>query len=165
MYTIIIGYVLVYIISWYIQYKEWGSIDIDTFVLPIFSGLLSIPFTVAVAIFLPVKYETTTWSEALVSLKDNTSIQGSFFLGSGQINGTMKYVYYTQNSDSAFQLRQVNYDQAKIKYSSDLPHVTITDIRPKEGSWKWSLNGEITQTFLFKIPKGSIQNNYTLDAQ
>jgi len=99
MYTIITLYIIGYLFFVYMYYKECNGWD-DGFViiLPLIHALLFATAGLIIAIALPVKYETTSWSENIVTLKDNKTLEGRFFLGSGIINGSMKYFYYQKNN-------------------------------------------------------------------
>lgn len=167
MYTIILVAIIGIVIGVYQEIKDFGW-EWDA----IFSGILGAivgafaGFLIAWA--LPQNYTTDKWSEKIVSLKDNASVSGSFFLKCGQINGTMKYVYYLQNNDSTYQMWQANYYDAAIKYSDGQPKINITWLHSSKSLWNKfaiDLNENYGQTYVFEVPKGSIKNSYELDAQ
>lgn len=167
MYTSILFAIIGAVIFLYRAYKERGDLDSEILSLSVpvtcISGLLG--FMVALA--LPMKLETTQYSVPLESLKDNASVKGSFFLGCGQIEGRMKYVYYAQNEDSTFSMYQVDFNKARIKYSSGTAQVHVFT---KEAASVWynrfALDLDEGQTwFVFEVPRGSIKNEYQLDAQ
>jgi hypothetical protein len=99
-------------------------------------------------------------------LADNSSVSGSFFLGCGNIEGEMKYVFYCRQGD-LYRMYQADYDKATIKYSSAPPKVTIYEIRPKDEFKNYFGLGSDwgNKQYEFLIPKGSIRNNFVLDAQ
>lgn len=167
MYTIILFYVIGYFVFLYILYNDFEEFNGFVIFFPLVQSLLVAFIGAFFAFSLPVKYETTTWSQNIITLKDNNSIRGSFFLSSGIINGQMKYVYYQQNEDSTYEMRQVDYRDAKIKYTNSQPKVIITDVHRKaikQNKWTLSSSKE-SQTYIFEVPKGSIKNSYELDAQ
>jgi hypothetical protein len=140
----------------------------DCLIMSIIFGFGGAVIGLLAAIALPVKYETTTWSEKIVSLKDNGSVSGSFFLGCGQINGAMMYMYYQQNKDSTFQMGQLNYSDAKIKYTNEQPKIDIFDTHRANVWWnKFAIDviGEDKQAYIFEVPEGSINNSYELNSQ
>jgi hypothetical protein len=164
MYTIIL-FALIGLLFFPILNKEFDWDDFGLYfifsVLGAFSGFI-------IAVALPVKYEKSSWSEKVVSLKDNTSVNGSFFLGFGQINSTMKYVYYQQNPDSTYQMWQANYYDAVIRYTSGEPKIIINDYRKSKSIWNKfavDINDESRQTYIFEVPQWSIKNSYELDVQ
>lgn len=171
MYTIILFAIIGFILPLYEEIKDYRKsygFDWDMVGFGVISAIVCGFVGFLIAIALPVSYEKGSWSEKVVSLKDNASVNGSFFLGCGQINGTMKYVYYQQNVDSTYQMWQANYYDAVIRYTSTEPKIIINDYRPSKSVWNKfaiDINDESHQTYIFEVPKGSIKNSYELDAQ
>lgn len=166
MYLIILFAVIGAVIAVRYEFDEWGwdpILFIQSLFGIVFGGLLG----VVVALCLPMHYQTDRWSVNLESLQDNSQTHGHFFLGSGSIEGKMMYVFYVQQEDSTFRLYQVDYSDASIKYSTNSPKEHITWTHPKENLWnKFALDIMPDEyTYVFEVPKGSIQNNYSLDAQ
>ena len=91
------------------------------------------------------------------------------FLGSGMINGTMRYVYYQKNQDETYKMWQTEYYRASIRYTNNTPKIVIIDKRESKSLWnKFALdplNNESYQNYIFEVPKGSIEKDYNLDAQ
>lgn len=169
MYTIITLYIIGYLYWIYDCFKPFRSLDWEDLFMSI---ILAIPFGLgglAISIILPVQYETTVWSENITTLKDNNSVNGQFFfLGGGVINGSMKYVFYQQNEDSTYQMWQVDYYNAKIRYVNTQPKVIITDKRWAKtfyNKWAIDMDSESRQTYVFEVPQGSVKNTFELDAQ
>lgn len=169
MYTIISFYVIGYFFFLYITYKDFEEWDGFVILFPFLEALLFALAGIFVAIALPVHYEANRWQENIVTLKDNNNIQGRFFfLGSGIIEGRMKYVYYQQNADSTYQMWQCDYTDAAIKYTEGQPKVNVTDVHGQKtlgNKFAIDLDDESRQTYVFEVPKGSIKNTYELDAQ
>ncbi len=168
MYTIILFYIIGYFIFLYVVYKDFEELDAFVIFFPLLPALLISMVGFLIAIALPVKYKTSIWSENIIALKDNNSIQGSFFLGSGMINGKMEYIYYVQNDDSTYQMWQADYYKVKIRYTNNQPKAVITDTRIDDITWnKWAVDvdREDNQTYIFEIPRGSIKNNFELDSK
>jgi len=172
MYTIIlvalIGFLLPIISELIDCIKYKCSFSWDTIFLGFITSIMGSVIGLFIAILLPCKYENSEWSRDLMSLKDNTNVRGSFFLGSGQINGEMKFVYYVQYNDSSFKMWQASYYDAVIKYTSNKPQVVITDRHQSESllnKFAIDLAGEEKQTYVFEIPKNSIKDVYELDSQ
>lgn len=165
MYTVITFYVVGYFISLWWNYRQWDEWAVSLCFLEAFVFAFAGVF---VALLLPMNYVTTTWRTEIVTLKDNNGVSGSFFLGSGVIEGQMRYVYYQKNNDSTYQMQQVDYYKARIKYTEGSPCIIITDIRTDESfynKWAFDFDDYIKQTYVFEVPKGSIKNAYELDAQ
>lgn len=164
MYTIIICVVICAIVGFIIEREEgvW-------FLGIIGGGILGLAIGMTISLFIPAisKVETKTYNMA--AIQDNSSVKGSFFLGSGSINGTMKYVYYYMEDSNSYRMNQVDYDKAKVIYSSEPPKVIIYHLTEDVNTLrsKFNTGGLLRETewYEFYIPKGSIQNNFTLDAK
>jgi hypothetical protein len=166
MLTILICVLIGAAINIYREWEDWGW-DIILIQIGILGGLAGFVVGVVVAIILPAHYQTDKWSENLANLNDGSHIKGSFFLGSGQIEGRMTYAYYTQNQDSTFKLWQTEADVAIIKYSEGDPKIHITYVHPSErfiNLFAIDLD-DSNWSCVFEVPKGSIKTNYDLDAQ
>lgn len=101
----------------------------------------------------------------LESLKDNSTMSGSFFLGSGYLQGRMQYTYYVKENDG-FKLEQIDAASATIKYTEDEPRIVTTWFRSKN-FWEWGFDlfPPSPKTRVIYVPEGSIKNVYTLDAE
>lgn len=123
----------------------------------VFSGLFLAVFIDAEMVIKEDVYEIEV-------LNDNQSVSGSFFIGSGQIEGKMKYVFYSKDKNK-FKLNQVDYDKAEIEYTSGTP-VVIKYSKEYTNSFKNNFAIDLWEsTYLFKIPSGSINNEFSLDAK
>jgi len=105
----------------------------------------------------------------LENLVDNTQIHGRFFLGSGTIDEVPVYVWYEQTDNNTFRQNQINVDQATIHYLLDKrrPYYVAT-FHNKKGffrEWGWDVNPSDVTHIDFYVPRGTITNNYTLDAK
>lgn len=132
-----------------------------SFISCMVSGLI---FFLALAITTSVtnvKY-TTTSSYKIFALQDNQNTAGSFFLGSGTLDGVMKYTYMVETYDG-YLMQSIEADTVTIKYSNDPKIETFTReftnstvkflfIAPIGGSKQ-----------IISIPEGSIKNGYNVD--
>ena len=64
----------------------------------ILGGLIGGVIGVIIMLALPMKTEINTYTYKIETLQDNNSVSGSFFLGSGSIEGKMKYVFYYETN-------------------------------------------------------------------
>ncbi len=171
MYTIYLGIIIGFLFPIIMEINEWrnrNGFDSDCIFMGIFAAIGGGMVAIIIAFALPVTYITTKWSEKLESLQDNNSVNGSFFLGYGQVNGSMKYVYYVQNNDSTYQMWQADYYKSSIKYSPNAPQINITSKNEKDCTWNnfaFDFFDESNQTYIFEVPKGTIKNNFNLDSQ
>lgn len=129
----------------------------------IFGGLIGL----LIALSLPAKTEIVKTTYNLEALQDNNSVNGSFYLGTGQIEGKMKYVFYYEN-DGYYKLEQADYNEVKVKYSDEKQKVE----RFNRNYVKDALINHFAidlinsyQEYIIYVPKGTIKQNYSLDAQ
>ena len=114
---------------------------------------------------LPAKLETKVYTQNLECLQDNNSVNGGFFLGTGSVEGKMKYVYYYKDADSLYHMKQIDYANASIKYSDETPKIeTYKEEATKDfiNYFAWDYTED---KYIIYIPKGSIKQNFNLDAQ
>lgn len=167
MYTVILFAVIGIVFVWYNEIRDGLDFFWDTVGYSILAGILGAFIGLVVAAILPQSYKTDKWSENLYTLQDNPSISGSFFLGSGQIGGVMKYVFYV-NRNETYEMWTVDYYNASIKYSTT-PKANITSTHPSKSLWnKFAIgffDNKEKWTCVFEVPKGSIKNNFELDAK
>lgn len=167
MWTIIIGSILGFllpvIILW-IQEKKyfefWDYFGLY-FICLIVSGFISFGISVA----LPVTYQKEVSEFELATLQDNSQTTGRFFLGSGFVNGTMKYVFYYKDGES-YAMHMVSYSSAEIIITDQKPYIKqISYEKTNDFINYFALDLETPQTdFYFYVPTGTISNSYTLDA-
>ena len=118
-----------------------------------------------IAMLLPAKLETKVYTQNLECLQDNNSVNGGFFLGTGSIEGKMKYVYYYKDADSLYHLKQIDYANASIKYSDEIPKIETYKEEPTKDFINYFAWDYTEDKYIIYIPKGSIKQNFTLDAQ
>ena len=106
------------------------------------------------------------------SLQDNSSLKGDFFIGSGNIDGTMKYAFYIREKDpftneDSFRLVLLDYKDTSIVYSDERPRVDVVKNHWRE-TWQFKyslLKKTYVDRYIIYVPRGTIKNNFTLDAQ
>lgn len=101
------------------------------------------------------------------SLQDGTTTNGNFFLGCGQIEGRMQYVFYYKTSDDLYNMGTLDYNKVQIKYTTGKPKINVTQRVPTDD---FINNFAIdfttySKSYVIEVPKGTIKNNYNLDAQ
>lgn len=152
------GIVIAYNDKWstffeYVQYSISGAF---------YLGVVGI----IVAALLPMDTCQEEYYWEIENLQDNSSVEGNFFLGCGQVDGTMKYTFYIQEGDF-YRMKQLNYDQVRIQYTEGSPKVHITE-RSLTDHWSnnFSIDHNIGEKwYVIEVPKGTIQQNYNLDAK
>ena len=165
MMTILIGAILGILISIGVTYN-----DREEFIMYILNAgtgvLYGAAFSVFIALALPVSTTTKQDYHNIETLQDNNSVSGGFFLGCGQIEGKMKYVFYYEEK-GLYRMCQLDYDNVQIRYSEGTPRVitttkVATDAFINNFALDWYFGDE---SYIIEVPKGTIKNNYNLDAQ
>lgn len=118
-----------------------------------------------VALILPAKEQEIKYTHRLEALQDGNRVSGSFFLGCGTIDGKMQYVYYYESPDG-YRMNQIGYDEVVIKYSDENPRIDIYKMEPIKGKFiNLFAIDMLTERNVIYVPKGTIKQNFTLDAQ
>jgi len=166
MWTIIIITVIAIFIACLMEYNE-GYADFGDYLIVSFQALFIGAILGAVIAFtLPAKTEIVKTTYNLEALQDNNSVKGSFFLGSGQIEGKMKYVFYYEN-EGYYKLEQADYNEVKVKYSDEKPKAELFNRKNVKDAFinNFAIDCNCYQEYIIYVPKGTIKQNYTLDAQ
>lgn len=107
---------------------------------------------------------TTSTDYSLMQIGDSRSTSGSFFLGSGIISDSQVFTFY-KNENGVITLSQADAGMSQIQYTEGKPTVTVTR---QACTSRWALQAgcsERTNTYVFHIPTGSVQNSYTLPSK
>lgn len=166
MWTIIIITSIALFIAIYQEYNSYYS-DFEDYILSsIIAILIGGIIGTAIAFSLPAKTEIVKTTYNLDALQDNNSVKGSFFLGSGQIEGKMKYVFYYENK-GYYKLEQADYSEVKIKYSDEKPKAERFKRKNVKDAFmnNFAIDCNCYQEYIIYVPKGTINQNYSLDAQ
>lgn len=151
---------------WVAGCYDFVEIVVNTIITIVISFVAAL-VGMGVAFALPMKTVTKVDSYKIVCLQDNNSTNGSFFLGTGIIKGEMKYVfYYEQNG--AYKMKQTDYNNTSIKYSDSIRVERFRQEEVKAFINYFALDdigSESNMEFIIYVPKGTIKNNYSLDAQ
>ena len=166
MWTIIIITAIALFIAIYQEYNSYYSDFEDYIVVSIPAILIGGIIGTAVAFALLAKTEIVKTTYNLEALQDNNSVKGSFYLGSGQIDGKMKYVFYYEN-DGYYKLEQADYNEVKVKYSDEKPKAERFNRKYIKDAFinNFAIDCNCYQEYIIYVPKGTIKQNYSLDAQ
>lgn len=141
---------------------ESGGLYILNSISGAFVGMF-IGFVVAFSMSNDYSYEQRRFP--LMSLQDNNSVSGTFFLGCGSIGESTYYVCYMETSEG-YKLKRVYYNDATIKFISDTPYIVYNISIKHSSNFALDIDGAETVTsYIFEVPKGTIKNEYKLDAQ
>lgn len=164
MWTVIIITAISIFIACLMLFKH--GVDLaEHFFFTLIALLIGALIGVVVAIVLPAKTEIVKTTYNLETLQDNNSVKSSFFLGCGQIDGKMKYVFYYER-DGFYKLEQVDYEEVKVKYSDEKPKVERFNRKYVKDAFinNFAFDDNSYQEYIIYVPKGTIRQNYTLDA-
>lgn len=167
MWTIIIITAIALFIAIYQEYNSCYYPDFEDYISVSIPAILIGGFIgTAVAFALPAKTEIVKTTYNLEALQDNNSVKGSFFLGSGQIDGKMKYVFYYEN-DGYYKLEQADYNEVKVKYSDEKPKADRLNRKNVKDAFinNFAIDCNCYQEYIIYVPKGTIKQNYSLDAR
>lgn len=167
MLTIIIGLFIALVASViYTKYEEGKYADFENYLLnsiiPLFlAGIIS----TIVAFVLPIDTKEEVDEFEIVSLQDNSSTEGSFFLGCGNINGSMKYVFYYKSGES-YKMFMVDYYRAEVVLTDKKSYnKQIRTIKSDKLINKFAFGVLPENRYIFYVPSGTIKQNYNLDAR
>jgi hypothetical protein len=162
------------IIGLYLAYKEKGF---DAwFAFPIIGLLLGMILGFVIATILLADSEFKKVSEIkIVTLKDNNNVKGNFTLGCGSIGSKMKYVYYYEK-DGGFKMGSIDCNEngegdvdveiCFLSGNDSISRVETYQTCPTlDKVINWFALDEIETKYIIRVPKGTITNDFSLDAQ
>ena len=162
--TIIIAAVTGIVLGLVYAKNSWRPEFIEYLMYSMLGGASGLFIGLIIALALPMDLEESKHSLNIETLQDNNSVGGSFFLGSGQIEGKMKYVFYYEE-DGFYKMKTIDYNLVKIKYSDEKPKVIVVEQKPIENFINMFAIDNLKETYIIEVPKGTIRNDYNLDAQ
>ena len=137
---------------------------------PIVSGILWFIVFFIVGVFIgifPERKYVPTESKNIVAISDNLQTKGSFFLGTGSLDGTLYYFYYEQAKDSGYIQGKVKVENAEI-YEQDsiknpkIQFYTKEFVNNNWNNWAFLITCSFERAEIF-VPKGSIKRNFNFD--
>lgn len=130
----------------------------DVFFLLIICMALS-PFT-----FMPLfNNHTESYDVPLQTLSDTLTIQGSFSLGSGSIDGEPVYLYYWGDDIKGFKLGHKNAEDCTIfRDEENKPYLKITELCSNN---VYGIETCFEKSYEFHVPKNTIVSRYNLDGE
>jgi hypothetical protein len=166
MWTIIIITAIAIFIACLMEYNKYYADFGDYLIVSFLALFIGAILGTVIAFALPAKTEIVKTTYNLEALQDNNSVKGSFFLVSRQIEGKMKYVFYYEN-DGYYKLEQADYNEVKVKYSDEKPKVERFNRKNVKDAFinKFAIDCNCYQEYIIYLPKETIKQNYSLDAQ
>lgn len=101
----------------------------------------------------------------LATLNDGSGVSGRFFLGSGTIDSTAVFMYYTEDN-GVYTLQHVDADYATVTYTDGPPEIVYHNKKTGNEFWvaNWQEFSEPTH-YEFRVPRGSVKSSFNLDAK
>ena len=158
---VIIGIILAIVLGW--------GMDLEDILLRCFIlATISLFIGLIIALALPTEREKIITYHNLEALQDGNKISGNFFLGSGNINGNMCYVFYYEEN-GLFKMGQLRSNSVSINYVEGKPVLETIKEMEKEDAFinYFALDHDcsFSTEYIMHVPKGTIKQNYNLDAQ
>lgn len=112
--------------------------------------------------FEPVSYTQT--ETPLIALKDNSTINGSFFLGCGSVGSKTQYSYAV-DTEFGIEIKTLSTDEKiYFKYDEGTPAL-ITSEPVYSTLAEWISIPYDNPIYTFRIPEGSVINEYEIDLE
>ncbi len=141
----------------------WDIFFFSTLFTIIFSMVLSITILLYSS-FLETRLITRQTAN-IKSIKTESSINGSFFLGSGGFGHNKKYYSYTQYGPG-YILQDFPADSVIVESNSVAPNASWDLVSPKSRSWlypDWLLPYPKYRNYQITVPEGTIISEYKLN--
>lgn len=131
----------------------------------IFGAFIGAIIGIFIAAMVPPKTYYKERSFYIESLRDNNNLKGELFLGCGVIEGKMVYTLYVE-TNGVYKLLQLDSKSASIKYTDTRPRLVILETYLTDDVINYfAIEHDWDDKFIIEIPRGSIKNKYSLDAQ
>lgn len=109
------------------------------------------------------KYWKLVGTETLVSLRNQTGVSGSFFLGTGTVDSEDYYYYYVGSAEKGYQPSKIEVDGNVTIFEEERADGELKTFSHEFTSDIFSLFGiSIGKRYEFRIPKGSLVQNFEL---
>lgn len=148
----------------FLSEKDFGIIDgiLWGFLTSSFVSLLAFIVLFLASVFVPC--QATYKKQSLTSLQDSVETEGSFFIGTGNIDGKPTYAYYVDHGNySTFET--VKARDVKVFTDASYPYVKLKTGCVSKYPWLAYCFTDTTSVEEIHVPEGTIKSNYNLDAK
>ncbi len=104
--------------------------------------------------------------DKLVSINDSITTSGSFFLGSGTIDGKLNYFYYREVRPGVIEGDSVPADSSSIILDGTMPrvvHLREKFVDPAHARWGLICGCSGGNRYEIHVPNGSVKPGFTFD--
>ena len=152
------------------QRKKHGKVWCDGFDI---AGYMSCSFIISLILILTLSLLATVLCESeeviesskeLIALKDNSTIDGTFFLGSGSINGEMKYVAMVKDKNG-YKMETYRIEDVYINEVDNNFRIEEIGYEFKNENMYLFFGNIKNHTYRVYIPKDSVVQNYKIDLE
>ena len=109
------------------------------------------------------RLEVETYSN-IQNIGDSNGVKGSFALFGGSIDNQPVYMYYLRDGKGRFTLHHVDANRAYVTYTNETPKIVYHSTKSRNNwmsvDWENSVDD-----YEFRVPEGSVKQNFNLDAQ
>lgn len=153
----------------------WYSIDFwfdgEAILIGIANGMIGVlvglfVWLIGCAVITPTE-PVVTDTLPIYAMSDTMGVEGSFFLGCGDVDSEMKYVY-AEETDKGIKIKTLDADNAYIKYinEGEEPYIEKIEYHHKSGFVEWLFTPYIlhNETFIY-VPEGTVKNVYNVDLE
>lgn len=142
-------------------WSAWKAVGIGSLGI---GSLIGVLFTVLLSLIFYKQFATykDRCTHSIVSIRTENQTEGSFFLGTGHVEGTSYYFYYADLGDNQYQLCQVPTNRTVIREADESPEILIK-VKTFDDGWKlWVFPIEQDAAYVITVPKGTIIKEFKL---
>ena len=110
-----------------------------------------------------VEYDKVSESK-IIALNDNLTVQDSYYVMSGYVDGDLYYYYYVQEEDLGYITKKVPANDSFIQYTEDEPRIEKYESHfINDAAYFWG--GACMKDFRYIIycPKDTVTNEFTIE--
>lgn len=104
-------------------------------------------------------------TESIVSIEDDSRIDGHFVLGFGIVKEGLCFTFYRGNNDSGYVFDYIEAARAKVVERDGIPRIEYRGWVRKGSIWKSFVIYPPTHEIIICVPKGTIVKTFNLDSK
>ncbi len=155
---IVVGFLIGY-------FTDFGDV-LTGFLYSLLGGIVSLLVLLAFFLLSFSPVESLYSPVNIVSLQDSNTIEGSFVLGSGNIDEELTYTFCYGNETDGFQVKQVVAKNCVIKYTDNQPYYQQ---KASHFNWfgklLWGRERISQESYILYVPEDTIITEYNIDLQ
>lgn len=175
-----IGLIIGFVAAYFLIYRTGAFMLSDSRGDKVFSGLMTLILglgfamigsliTSGIAELALQKTDEVVGTKPIVALKDKSEVHGSFFLGTGSIDGELVYYAMVDTGGGAYQPQQFAISEVRVHENSNAsPRVdTVKQVFKQPYCWLLVPGCESlsNRTYHFYVPDNAIDRTFKLDME